>query len=140
MILKTKHINIIKMEYAIRIQQPEKQGKISDQITPNNVIEVTSLEHRNKLINENEIVVIKYGAEWCGPCKRIKPDYDKMCKDDVSNRCVYLTEDIDEEYDEYSEDIISIPAFHIYKNKSFVKSIVGANMKMLSLVIEDLKK
>jgi thiol-disulfide isomerase/thioredoxin len=21
-------------------------------------------------------IVVKYGAEWCGPCKRSKPDYD----------------------------------------------------------------
>lgn len=29
-------------------------------------------------IKNNEIAVVKFGAEWCGPCKALDPEFDKM--------------------------------------------------------------
>jgi len=140
------------MEYAKKINQPVSdindsgiiqkldQPELKSSDVKHTVIEVTSFEHRQELVNNNEIVVIKYGAEWCGPCKKSKPDYISMCEEDTSNRCIYLTEDIDEEYENHAEPIASIPAFHIYKNKEFVQSLTGANMKPVFALIEHLKK
>ena len=104
------------------------------------VIEIESLEHRQKIINENHIVVIKYGAEWCGPCKKSKPAYNSLCASDDSKQCIYATEDIDDEYENYPENITSIPTFHFYKNKEFVKSIMGADMLSVVDVLEELNK
>lgn len=29
-------------------------------------------------IKSHPIFIVKWGAEWCGPCKKMKPDFDKV--------------------------------------------------------------
>ena len=39
------------------------------------------MKNRGELANfvkVNDYVIIKIGAEWCGPCKRIQPTVDKL--------------------------------------------------------------
>ena len=33
---------------------------------------IKSLDERNFIIKNNQVVVIYYHAKWCGPCKKIK--------------------------------------------------------------------
>ena len=61
--------------------------------------ELKTREQLIELINNNpRIIVIKLGAEWCGPCKRIEPlvtdFFNKSPKD-----CVCVSIDIDESMD-----------------------------------------
>lgn len=37
-----------------------------------------SLETLESTIEENEIVLIDFWAEWCGPCKSFAPTYEKV--------------------------------------------------------------
>jgi len=58
-------------------------------------------EFATLLRNNTGIIVMKFGAEWCGPCKRIKPYvYERMnaLPDNVS--CYDI--DVDESFDLYA--------------------------------------
>ena len=103
------------------------------------VIVIEDLEHRKSLILNSEIFIIKYGAEWCGPCKRIDPAYHKMADEDKEGRCVYSSEDVDEDFGEQPKTITSIPTFHIYKDKKFIDSISGTDLNSLLSIIDKLK-
>lgn len=37
-----------------------------------------SSEQFNDVINNNEIVIVDFWAEWCGPCKSFAPTYEKV--------------------------------------------------------------
>ena len=33
------------------------------------MVEIKTVEEFDNIISKNNIVVVKFGAEWCGPCK-----------------------------------------------------------------------
>ena len=116
------------MEHAISI----KQNNNSTQ--ENTVIHVENLEHRKQIINNNKIVIIKYSADWCGPCKKIQPLYEELCKE--KENCVFLSEDVDDEIEDLGCEITYIPVFHIYKNGKFDQAI-GGDLQQLQTIIND---
>lgn len=45
---------------------------------PGEVLEIKSETDFANFINSNQIAIVKFGAEWCGPCKSLDPHFDKM--------------------------------------------------------------
>lgn len=61
--------------------------------------ELKTREQLQDLINNNpKIIVIKLGAEWCGPCKKIEPLVKEFFNKSPSD-CVCVSIDIDESMD-----------------------------------------
>jgi thioredoxin 1 len=70
--------------------------------------------------------VIKFGAAWCGPCRAMKPQFDKFQEDVKELNVEVLDVDIDKNY-EYSEKygVRSIPLTLFIKNGEVAESIKG---------------
>ena len=47
--------------------------------------ECKSSQNLKQIIQNNNVVVVKLGATWCGPCKAIKSDFDKLAVRTVEN-------------------------------------------------------
>jgi len=85
----------------------------------------------DKVINSNDIVLVDFWAEWCGPCKKVSPILDE-----ISNERGLLVGklNVDEnpaKMEEYS--IHSIPTMVLFKSGQPVKTITGAKPKHLLL-------
>ena len=52
----------------------------------------------NDVLTNNEYVVIKFGATWCGPCKQISPVLEQLA-DEYQDKIKYLSLDAEESYD-----------------------------------------
>jgi len=85
------------------------------------------------VMNKNSVSVVKAGATWCGPCKRIAPEVEKIYPQLSSNIQVYHI-DVDE-----CPDIAS--HLRIRKLPTFLSFINGEPMDVLeSSTIADIVK
>lgn len=76
----------------------------------------------NKVLKENDIVIVKFSAKWCGPCKKLQKDLEKN-----ELNVLVLTVDVDDEQ-EFSENIKTLPTCVFYKNGKVVKSVSGNDL------------
>jgi len=79
-------------------------------ITTLNPLELTTLQKSFS----NRIIVIKIGAEWCGPCKKIKPTWNEWIEKASQN---IIIADLDGDQDENIELIGNL------KTKKMMKGI-----------------
>ena len=81
----------------------------------------------NEVISANDLVLIDFWAEWCGPCKKLSPILDE-----ISNQTGLLVGklNVDEnplKMEEYS--VHSIPTMVLFKSGQPVRIINGAMPK-----------
>lgn len=91
--------------------------------------EIADREEFQKILNENQgIVIIKFGATWCQPCKLISPYVKELVEKLPQNITVYDL-DVDDNFEIYgylkSKKMVSgIPVLLAYyrENKSFASN------------------
>ena len=59
-------------------------------------------EFLDMIKNKNKPLFVKFTADWCGPCKKIKPMVDEFLSTDILTKLQYLEIDIDESIDVYA--------------------------------------
>lgn len=75
------------------------------------------------VLKENEgVLIVKFTADWCPPCKRIKVQVDKEVAT-LPPHCKFLELDVDKHFDVYSymkskKQVVGIPAILAYKRGS----------------------
>lgn len=104
------------------------------------VYEIDSIDTLNKYIDECEnndkFLVIKAEANWCGPCKAVKPKYQEMAQK-YSNE-VFLTFDVDEHQDIADQFSIStMPTFIVVKGRDIIKRVEGTNLRVIQQVLDN---
>jgi thioredoxin 1 len=70
--------------------------------------------------------VFYFTADWCGPCKKVRPIVEELIKDGYSFQVIDV--DIEKELVEKFE-ISSVPTFILFKNEKSIKRISGAQTK-----------
>ena len=110
-------------------QQPQQKEKLI-------VAYFSSRQDFIKLLEKNPgLVILKLGATWCGPCKKIKPVVDAFYASSPDN-VICCDVDVDESFDLYAylkskKMVNGVPVMMCYKkgNTSFIPddSITGAD-------------
>lgn len=104
------------------------------------VHKITSVAELNRyLLNTDKFVCLKFGAEWCGACKKINPVYKNISeyldKSGKSDRIILL--DIDCDLLDKVAGIYNIeylPTFVVQKGGKIIKRLVSPQKnELLSL-------
>ncbi len=76
-------------------------------------------------INKDENAVVYFTAEWCAPCKQLKPQYAKVSVIDGNSN--YYMVDVDEVGAAVLEkyNLKSIPQIFVMNKGEIIKSITG---------------
>lgn len=79
-----------------------------------------------KAVGADEVVIVDFYANWCGPCKMLKPIMEEVSSEGIT---VYSV-NVDENKELASKfQISSIPAVILFKSGKQVDSFVGLKEK-----------
>ena len=101
-----------------------KQQNLNNILDETPVMELTS-ENFNREMANNDLLLVDFWAEWCGPCKSMHPIFTRMAKKYKHVRFARVNvdnaQDIARKY-----GVQSIPTFIMFKNGEIVNTMVGA--------------
>lgn len=83
----------------------------------------------DELVKSDDLVVVDFYADWCGPCKMMSPVLEELSKEkDIT----ILKVNVDE-FQELSQNfgIMSIPTLFLYKDGEVIKKNAGYVPKQL---------
>jgi thioredoxin 1 len=81
-------------------------------------------EFKDKVLKSDKTIMVDFYAEWCSPCKLLKPILDKISDDD--NNVKFYKVDIATETklaEDY--DILTIPTVIVFKDGKISETING---------------
>lgn len=78
-----------------------------------------------KKINSGKKVIVEFWAEWCGPCKMMKPVFEKVSTENETEVEMYtMNVDLNKEFSS-TLGIRSIPTVKIFNEGNVVNTRVG---------------
>jgi len=87
-------------------------------------MEITATELKEK-IESGKKIIVEFWAEWCGPCKMMKPRFEKVSNENETDVEMY-TMNVDQNKDiSVSLGIRSIPTVKIINGGKVVETKVG---------------
>jgi len=101
-----------------------KQQNLNNILDKTPVIELTS-ENFNQEMTNNDLLLVDFWAEWCGPCKSMHPIFTRMAK--KYKRVRFARVNVDNAQDiAMKYGVQSIPTFIMFKNGEIANTMVGA--------------
>ena len=92
------------------------------------IIKGTKENFEAEVLNANGVVVVDFGANWCGPCKSLVPILDEVVEEDPNKKIVKV--DIDEQEELAAQyKIMSVPTLLVFKNGEIVDKSIGLIQK-----------
>ena len=84
-------------------------------------------------------VVIDFFADWCGPCKKLGPEFSELSKNDKYVNITFLKVDSDEAEDLAKHyDVSALPTIIFIKDGEKISIIKGFNLKVLISELDEL--
>jgi thioredoxin 1 len=76
------------------------------------------------------VVVKKFGAEWCGPCRALKPVLESILKE-FEGKITYVEYNVDNSPEETQQyKITSIPVVVVEKDGEIIERFQGLSSKL----------
>ncbi|UTY38490.1 thioredoxin [Allocoprobacillus halotolerans] len=87
------------------------------------VLHVNSQEFQD-VVAQNDLVLVDFFANWCGPCKMLAPSIDKLASEHPEAKVVKV--DVDQEASLAMQfGVQSIPTLIVFKNGQAVNRQLG---------------
>ena len=85
------------------------------------IIHIKQLNDFQTLINSGSKIAVDFFATWCGPCKRISPEFERLSNDANYSSWTFVKVDVDEADEIASEyQITQMPTFAFFKGGKMV--------------------
>jgi thiol-disulfide isomerase/thioredoxin len=75
-----------------------------------------------QIVNDNEIVMVQYGASWCGNCRIMKPKFKKLAAENDGIPFFYVDAEKLTESRQLAK-VDNLPTFALFKNGQLFKQV-----------------
>jgi thioredoxin 1 len=113
-------------EPKVEVANPNKnvEEPMKEETKPIIVQELTA-ENAQKIITNMPLVIVDFFAEWCGPCKTLKPIFEEVALE-FNNKYVFAKLNIDICKDiAVKYNISTIPTIMVFSNGKVIAKITG---------------
>lgn len=84
---------------------------------------ITDAEFKNEVLESQDVVLVDFYADWCGPCQMLSPIIDEIATD-MEGKAKVLKVNVDNaEVTARTYGIMSIPTLMIFKNGEVVNTL-----------------
>lgn len=84
-----------------------------------------SMSDFEALYDTDKVVLVDFYADWCAPCKRMKPSLDEISRD-MADKVTVVRVDADANPALcYKLGVVALPVLHVYKNKQLTWQNTG---------------
>jgi len=101
------------------------------------MLEIASSSEVTAKIGTSQKLILQLGAEWCGPCKMLKPKMENFSSLNANIQFAYVDIENSSEFAR-SMNVLSIPTVLAYHNGVLIDSQVGSSEKGVLNLIEKL--
>jgi len=102
-------------------------------------VELTTDSDFKEKIEQNEKVVVKYYADWCGSCRLFKPKYRRLSKDDRFSGVTFL--DVNAENNPEARKaagVTNLPYFAVFKEGKLLDALASSKEESVVEMIQKL--
>lgn len=98
---------------------------------------ITEITNETDIELTNNLVVVKFSAPWCGPCKKIAPEVEKL-SEQYTNTLFYSVDTDDDDSSEMVDkyNVTALPTFVFLKDNNVQDTVCGADMELVKLNLE----
>ena len=87
------------------------------------LVKSTDENYKELIASKSKLTLIKFTADWCGPCKAINPILETI-SEKMADKIVIANHDVDSQPNfATANDIRSIPTLFLYKDGSHVDTL-----------------
>lgn len=91
------------------------------------------------LLKENENVVVKYYAGWCGSCRLIAPKFKQLAENEAYNNVTFVEVDAEKSPAARSAaKVNNLPFFATFKNGTLVEGFPTSKIEAVETMIKSL--
>ena len=88
------------------------------------IVKGTKENFKEEVLEAKGIVVVDFGANWCGPCKSLVPVLEEVVTEDPNKKIVKV--DIDEQEELAAQfKIMSVPTLLVFRNGEVIDKSIG---------------
>ncbi|AFR36601.1 thioredoxin family protein [Riemerella anatipestifer] len=91
-----------------------------------------------QIVNENEKVMVQYGASWCGNCRIMKPKFKKLASENEDIPFYYVDAEKLPESRKLAK-VDNLPTFAAFKNGALVNQVQTNQAESLNNLFNEIK-
>ncbi|AHC39502.1 thioredoxin [Ehrlichia muris] len=97
------------------------------------VEQIGDSEFENKVISSNEdiLILVDFWAPWCGPCKTLEPQLEKLAQQYAGKVKIYKLNIEDNQDVAIRYGVSAVPTILMFKNGKKLSQVIGADVSKI---------